>query len=418
MGTFDSAKDTTYAENIADLDRSAKRMLSIVVPNDDFFELRDLTRRLIVDYLRETVDPTVTLHIFGSSANLFGAAGADLDMCASLSPQSLTELSKAAAMQAHVTKANDSESDDEVTITQTPWRLLICAIGDVLRRHRSARDVMIRDTARVPIVLFSQTDSGLDCDISTHNALALRNTQLLRAYASIDWRVRAVAYIVKLWAKSRHINSPIEGTLSSYGYVLCVIFFLQAITNPPLLPSLQLLHQNWPSPLRRDLPARTTQIADHPLERSKKVDLYFYPVSGNPEDPAFAALRANAKRNTLTVAELVAGFFHYFAWRFDARLSAVSVQYGRPVLKALKQEHAFWQPTTRLAIEDPFEPWYDVAHVLKQHKYRRIRLEFMRAHDILCHFRPNANVSDILQALLQPSGTSSSADHHLAKLRM
>ena len=69
--------------------------------------------------------------------------------------------------------------------------------------------------------------TGLDGDITFHNPLALRNTQLLRAYSEIDPRVRALAYLVKRWAKARDINSPGEGTLSSYGYILCLIHFLQ-----------------------------------------------------------------------------------------------------------------------------------------------------------------------------------------------
>lgn len=38
---------------------------------------------------------------------------------------------------------------------------------------------------------------------------------------------------------SRNINSPYQGTLSSYGYVLLVIYFLIHVKNPPVLPNLQ-----------------------------------------------------------------------------------------------------------------------------------------------------------------------------------
>jgi hypothetical protein len=37
----------------------------------------------------------------------------------------------------------------------------------------------------------------------------------------------------------RKINSPYRGTLSSYGYVLLVIYFLVHVKNPPVLPNLQ-----------------------------------------------------------------------------------------------------------------------------------------------------------------------------------
>jgi terminal uridylyltransferase len=44
---------------------------------------------------------------------------------------------------------------------------------------------------------------------------------------------------VKVWSKRRKINSPYKGTLSSYGYVLLVIYFLVHVKNPPVLPNLQ-----------------------------------------------------------------------------------------------------------------------------------------------------------------------------------
>lgn len=39
--------------------------------------------------------------------------------------------------------------------------------------------------------------------------------------------------------ETRKINSPYKGTLSSYGYVLLVIYFLVHVKSPPVLPNLQ-----------------------------------------------------------------------------------------------------------------------------------------------------------------------------------
>ena len=71
-----------------------------------------------------------------------------------------------------------------------------------------------RPTARIPVVNFEI--DGKDCDISVHNPLALRNSDLLSVYARCDPRVRPLAFIVKHWAKRRKINNAAEGTLSSY----------------------------------------------------------------------------------------------------------------------------------------------------------------------------------------------------------
>eukprot|EP00644_Phytophthora_capsici_P011706 jgi/Phyca11/123173/e_gw1.50.36.1 len=102
-----------------------------------------------------------------------------------------------------------------------------------------------RLTARIPIVMFVSRASGIECDLCVENRLAQRNTSLLRAYASADPRVRMLAYVIKRFVKQRRMNCAAEGTLSSYGYLLLLIHFLQR-QDPPVLPVLQALPPNWP----------------------------------------------------------------------------------------------------------------------------------------------------------------------------
>ena len=54
---------------------------------------------------------------------------------------------------------------------------------------------------------------------------------MLRLYSQIDNRVRQLAYLVKAWAKARDINTPQQGTLGSYAYVITVLHFLQVINR-------------------------------------------------------------------------------------------------------------------------------------------------------------------------------------------
>jgi len=136
--------------------------------------------------------------------------------------------------------------------------------------------------ARIPIVKLSLDPSpglpsGIACDIGFENKLALENTRLLMCYAMIDpTRIRILVLFRKsrgsflqtsthlpshspfsqgveqtqvstqldsssleLTSQSRKINSPYHGTLSSYGYVLLVLYFLIHVKNPPVLPNLQ-----------------------------------------------------------------------------------------------------------------------------------------------------------------------------------
>lgn len=131
--------------------------------------------------------------------------------------------------------------------------------------------------ARIPIIKLTLPPSsgapfGIQCDIGFENRLALENTRLLLTYALTDTRLRTMVLFskrlsirtstvlssafdpelladrfpffapmfshaaVKVWTKRRKINNPYVGTLSSYGYVLMVIYYLTHIVRPPVLP--------------------------------------------------------------------------------------------------------------------------------------------------------------------------------------
>jgi len=59
----------------------------------------------------------------------------------------------------------------------------------------------------------------------------------------VDWRLRPLAIVVKLWAQHHNINDARNSTISSYSLVLMVIHFLQSAISPSVLPC---LHQKYP----------------------------------------------------------------------------------------------------------------------------------------------------------------------------
>lgn len=81
--------------------------------------------------------------------------------------------------------------------------------------------------AKVPILKFHDTNRNLDVDLNCNNSVGIRNTHLLHCYASLDWRVRALVLVVKMWARSNNINDAKTMTISSYSLALMVIHFLQ-----------------------------------------------------------------------------------------------------------------------------------------------------------------------------------------------
>ena len=93
-------------------------------------------------------------------------------------------------------------------------------------------------TARVPVLRLRHIESGTDIDLIVSNIFGMTNTQLLRQYAYFDPRARPLILAVKKWSSAREVNDSQNSTLSSYSWVLLVIFFLQ-LREPPILPNLQ-----------------------------------------------------------------------------------------------------------------------------------------------------------------------------------
>ena len=80
---------------------------------------------------------------------------------------------------------------------------------------------------------------------------------------------------------------------------------------------------------------------------------------------------------------LLASFFRYFAYEFDYKKCVVSLDtaHGQSKTKECKAEEDGWSLyKPGLAIEDPFEHFYDVAHVVKTSNFHHIQKEFALAY--------------------------------------
>lgn len=85
----------------------------------------------------------------------------------------------------------------------------------------------------------------------------------------MDWRLRPLALIVKIWAQFHYINNAKDMTISSYSLILMVIHFLQYAVQPPVLPC---LHDMYPEKFQVRLIKRYLHISKHEYE----CFFYFY----------------------------------------------------------------------------------------------------------------------------------------------
>jgi terminal uridylyltransferase len=294
-----------------------------------------------------------------------------------------------------------------------------------------------RLTARIPVIKFyckihseeehqndeRGSDTMIECDISMQNPLAVINTALLRNYSALKPEVRILVAIIKRWAKSRDINNPSNHTLSSYGYIIMLLHFLTThkannaniepfyqkkqqmsrqqqspqLSGCPLLPNLQWMNPHWiqsqlgtPYQELEMQPKNQYTMMHHPSENTFLVNKYFCQLNDE-------ALMMNLHRHLEyhdhhhgkesqckpLVGRILASFFYYYAYEFDYKKHVVSLQsHSNGVIeREAKSENDGWKSFGQsLCIEDPFETFYDVAHVLKPMSFQRVKREFALAY--------------------------------------
>ncbi|XP_051518860.1 terminal uridylyltransferase 4-like [Myxocyprinus asiaticus] len=253
-------------------------------------------------FIRKEYNDKAQLCLFGSSKNGFGFRDSDLDICMTL--------------EGHDTAENLNCKE------------IIEGLAKVLKKHTGLRNILPITTAKVPIVKFEHRQSGLEGDISLYNTLAQHNTRMLATYAAIDPRVQYLGYTMKVFAKRCDIGDASRGSLSSYAYILMVLYFLQQ-RQPPVIPVLQ-------------------EIFDGNTVPQRMVDgwnAFFF----NDLDEMWRRL-PELHQNKETVGELWLGLLRFYTEEFDFKEHVISIRQHKRLTTFEKQ----WTSKC-IAIEDPFD---------------------------------------------------------------
>ncbi|OPJ77082.1 terminal uridylyltransferase 4 [Patagioenas fasciata monilis] len=253
-------------------------------------------------FIRKEYNDKARLCLFGSSKNGFGFRDSDLDICMTLEGHENAE------------KLNCKE--------------IIEGLAKVLKKHPGLRNILPITTAKVPIVKFEHRRSGLEGDISLYNTLAQHNTRMLATYAAIDPRVQYLGYTMKVFAKRCDIGDASRGSLSSYAYILMVLYFLQQ-RNPPVIPVLQEIFDGKQIP-QRMVDGWNAFFFDDMQELKKRL-----PSLG---------------KNTESLGELWLGLLRFYTEEFDFKEYVISIRQKKLLTTFEKQ----WTSKC-IAIEDPFD---------------------------------------------------------------
>ncbi|XP_055484688.1 terminal uridylyltransferase 4 isoform X8 [Psammomys obesus] len=253
-------------------------------------------------FIQKEYDEKARLCLFGSSKNGFGFRDSDLDICMTLEGHENAE------------KLNCKE--------------IIENLAKILKRHPGLRNILPITTAKVPIVKFEHRRSGLEGDISLYNTLAQHNTRMLATYAAIDPRVQYLGYTMKVFAKRCDIGDASRGSLSSYAYILMVLYFLQQ-RKPPVIPVLQEIFDGKQIP-QRMVDGWNAFFFDKTEELKKRL-----PSLG---------------KNTESLGELWLGLLRFYTEEFDFKEYVISIRQKKLLTTFEKQ----WTSKC-IAIEDPFD---------------------------------------------------------------
>ncbi|XP_070562436.1 terminal uridylyltransferase 7-like [Ptychodera flava] len=213
------------AEDMRRIDHTCQQMIKIHAPNDIEVKIREEILRDLEKYIQKHIHDDAQLCLFGSSINGFGFQFSDLDICMTFKDvQTAEEMSK-------------------------PAPEIIENLAGKIKKYNGLYGVVPIPTAKVPIVKFTLRRTQLEGDISLYNTLAQHNTRMLAAYADIDVRVKQLGYTIKVFAKICDIGDASRGSLSSYAYILMLLYFLQQ-RKPPVIPVLQELYSGKEKPQR------------------------------------------------------------------------------------------------------------------------------------------------------------------------
>jgi hypothetical protein len=263
---------------------------------------------------------------FGSYANGFATLGSDLDVTCCI-PGSMSK-----------EEAQDRARSD-----------LKLQILPMLQRHSAFTILEEVLHARIPILKL-RFENMLDVDLSCHNPAPLRNTRLLKAYSSLDPRIRDLGIAIKLWGKRAGVCDATKANLSSYAFTLLLVYFMQvhADLQLPVLP----VHL---------FESGISKEADEALEDAKRT-----------------------WKCRLTILEMMARFFAFYAGgdsdSFLWGSEVVSIRRGCRL--ATSDASFLWlrgRHTHRLHIEDPYQLERNLHCVLGEAEEDQLRSCFKEA---------------------------------------
>ena len=202
------------------------------------------------------------------------------------------------------------------------------------------------------LISICDKETNINIDITIHNLLPILNSKLIKIYSEYDQRFHIMGIYLKHWSKLNKVHGAAFQYLSSYALIIMLIYFLQNVVKPSILPNLQNIpiNDNYNNPEYKyeeydyyyGKKLMTTNI--HFEENIEKIDKYMNHIN-------------NGEKNKENVSNLLLKFFEYYAY-FHDRNKIISINKNSETCLNTSHNFGFY-------IEDPFELKHKVGRSMK-----------------------------------------------------
>ena len=214
--------------------------------------------------LVSNIFPASKVEFFGSCVNGLGNKTSDIDI--------------------HVDLDNQMNPDGSMINKNRKFELL-----QSLLQHQTADCLHVEPVpnARVPVIKFQHTGTGLHCDLSFKNRMGVLNSNFILAVTNSEPRFQPLFTTLKYLLKQQNLMGGRRDRLTSYSLTLMLIFYLQAMENPLLPPMAKILN-----------------LKDPDLSHSINGWIFSFDVE---------KLEAMASGNKMDLENLLTGFFKFYS---------------------------------------------------------------------------------------------------------
>ena len=222
-------------------------------------------------------------------------------------------------------------------------------------------DININNNSRIYIstryTLLSVTDieTNINIDITVHNLLPIKNTEMIRLYSLFDQRFHILGIFLKHWVKINNIKGSPNHFLSSYALLLLVIHFLQDVVEPKILPMLQEI-------IPKDKNKNDFDYTYFYGDKEFSTNLYYEEEFDNMRK--YMNIINCEKENESSVSELLVQFFEYYGYiynnsNYNKKHYLISVKHSDKNFIANNTE------LIAFPLEDPFDVNHNPSSSLK-----------------------------------------------------